>query len=137
MKLFAIVSSWFGKIRGMFGGSNQLVKTLEEVEQVAAQALPAVQWVGDVVVSAISNSHLPVADIIAIELRKMCPDLPDVDKVAARIASKDRADMLLSLAVLVSAVHMGRSVGQVVHSSGRGGNRTSHLLGSERVSNQS
>ena len=111
MKLFSVLSSWLGKIRGMFGGSSsQLVKTLEEVEQVAAQALPAVQWVGDVVVRAISNSHLPVADIIAAELRKMCPDLPDVDKVASRLASKDRADMLLSLAVLVLQYMGARSV---------------------------
>ena len=110
MKLFSIVSGWLVKIRGMFGGSSQLIKTLEEVEQVAAQALPAVQWVGDVVVSAISNSHLPVADIITIELRKMCPDLPNVDSVAARIASKDRADMLLSLAVLVLQYMGARSV---------------------------
>lgn len=110
MKLFSIVSGWFGKIRSMFSGSNQLVKTLEEVEQMAAQALPAVQWVGDVVVRAIANSHLPVADIIAAELRKMCPDLPDVDKVASRLASKDRADMLLSLAVLVLQYMGARSV---------------------------
>jgi hypothetical protein len=110
MKLFSVVANWLGKIRGMFSGSSQLIKTLEEVEQVAAQALPAVQWVGDVVVRAIANSHLPVADIIAAELRKMCPDLPDVDKVAARIASKDRADMLLSLAVLVLQYMGARSV---------------------------
>ena len=110
MKLFSVVSNWLGKIRGMFSGSSQLIKTLEEVEQVAAQALPAVQWVGDVVVRAIANSHLPVADIIAAELRKMCPDLPDVDKVASRLASKDRADMLLSLAVLVLQYMGARSV---------------------------
>lgn len=111
MKLFSVVSGWLGKIRGMFGGgSGQLVKTLEEVEQVAAQALPAVQWVGDVVVSAIANSHLSVSDIIAIELRKMCPNLPNVETVAAKIASKDRADMLLSLAVLVLQYMGARSV---------------------------
>lgn len=110
MKLFSVVSSWLEKIRGMFGGSSQLVKTLEEVERVAAQALPAVQWVGDVVVAAISNSHLPVADIIAIELRKMCPDLPDIEKQAGKLATKDRADMLLSLAVLVLQYMGARSV---------------------------
>jgi hypothetical protein len=110
LKIFSIVSDWLGRIRGMFGGSSQLVKTLGEVEQMAAQALPAVQWVGDVVVSAISNSHLPVSDIIAIELRKMCPDLPNIDNTAAKLASKDRADMLLSLAVLVLQYMGARSV---------------------------
>lgn len=98
--MFSVVLNWFGKLRGMFGGSSQLAKTLDEVEKVAAQALPAVYWVGDVVVAAISNSHLPVADIIAAELQKTCPDLKNVDIVAAKLASKDRADMLLSLAVI-------------------------------------
>jgi hypothetical protein len=103
LKLFSVVTDWFTgwAKRLTANGSVQLANAFREVERVAAQSLPVVQWVGDVVVTAIQSSHLPVADILAIELRKMCPDLPDIEKQAGRLAVKDRPDMLLSLAVLV------------------------------------
>ena len=103
MKFFSVVRDWFsGWMKFATGaGSIKLVDAFKEVERISAQALPVVEWVGDVVVSAISNSHLPVAEIIAIELRKMCPDLPNVEKIAGQLAVKDRPDMLISLAVIV------------------------------------
>ena len=103
MKLFSVVRDWFsGWLKyATVAGSASLASAFQEVERLAAKSLPVVQWVGDVVVTAIQNSHLPVADILAIELRKMCPDLPDIEKQAGRLAVKDRPDMLLSLAVLV------------------------------------
>lgn len=103
LKLFSVVTDWFTRLGGMFAvsGSTQLVKTFAEVESLAARAMPTVVWVGDVVVTAFQSSHLPIADIIAIELRKFAPNIPDIERQAGRLATKERADMLLSLAVLV------------------------------------
>ena len=102
MKIFSIVRDWFtGWMKYATGsGVAQLTDTLKEVEKLAAQALPVVEWVAGVW-SAVQNSNLPVADVVATELRKMCPDLPDIDKVAGQLSVKDRPDMLMALAVLV------------------------------------
>lgn len=103
MNFFSIVSDWFTRLSAVFAasGSHKFVKTLAEVESLAARAIPTVAWIGDVVVTAIQHSHLPTADILAVELKKFAPHVPDIEKQAGRLAVKDRADMLLSLAVLI------------------------------------
>ena len=103
MKLFSVVTDWFTGWAKAFStnGSVRLANAFREVERIAAQSLPVVTWVGDVVVVAIQNSHMPIADVITAELKKFAPNIPDIEKQAGRLATKDRADMLLSLAILV------------------------------------
>lgn len=112
MKIFSSVSTWFSALIRRFssGGSAELVSAFESVERTAIAALPAVAWVGDVVVTAIQNSHLPIADIIEEELKKFAPEVPNIRDQAVRLAAKDRADMLLALAVLVLQYASSKSV---------------------------
>ncbi len=99
MKVFTVVFDWFSGLMKRFKGGANLVAALEQVELVTQKALPIVEWVGDVVVRSIEQSHLPVDQVLVNEVRA---EFPEVDRVkAAELAKRSRPDMLAGLALLV------------------------------------
>lgn len=107
MKLFSLVTDWFsallGKLSFLEGKAAKAAKDFfNEVNGLLPYALDAVEWVGDVVLSAIQTSHLPIDEIITGELQKIAPNTPlsELRIQAAKLAIKDRDEMLLGLAVV-------------------------------------
>lgn len=105
MKIFSIVSDWFGSL---FSRAAALEKKaaiaakqfFADVAELLPHAEKAVEWVGDVVLATIQTSHLPIDEIIAQELQKIAPDVPtnEIKIQAGKLAIKDRDEMLLALA---------------------------------------
>ena len=103
MKFFSTAQKWFTSLISRFThiGSGEITGTLQLVERLIFDAYPIVKWIGDVLGDAISKSHLPVEMVLESELPKFGVNIPDLKTQCSRLASKDRADMLLGIAVLL------------------------------------
>lgn len=103
MKFFSTVQKWFTSLISRFShvGTGEIVQTFELVERLIIDAYPVVKWISDVLGDAILKSHLPVEMVLESELPKFGLDIPDLKTQCSRLASKDRSDMLLGIAVLL------------------------------------
>jgi hypothetical protein len=106
MKIFGVVSGWFSSLYSRFESleakaAKAASQFFAEVNGMLPSAEQAVEWVGDVL-AEIQKSQLPVDKILEDEITKVAPGLTanEIKDKAVRLASKDRADMLLGLAVM-------------------------------------
>lgn len=113
MKLFSIMSNWLDGLRLQlqaligFGAAGRLASDFKIINRYAELALPIVQWIGSEVVPQLLANKSVLAQVLAKELQKFCPELPDAESQAIQLANQSWGVMLRDLAKLVVAVKFG------------------------------